>query len=64
MGELIIEREVENIVEFILEDYKNGKDIDRINVFDKPEKAKVIEIVNKLSQIVFPGYFREKAFKI
>lgn len=25
MGELRIEAEVENIVEFILEDYKNGK---------------------------------------
>lgn len=64
MSELKIEAEVENIVELILEDYKNGKDIDRINIFNKPDKAKVIEIVNKLSQIVFPGYFREKAFKI
>ncbi len=64
MGEHKIEAEVETIVSFILEDYNGEKDIDRINIFDKPDKAKVIELVDKLSQIVFPGYFRKKAFKI
>lgn len=64
MSELKIETEVENITGLILEDYKNGKDIDRINIFNKPDKVKVIEIVNKLFQIIFPGYFREKSFKI
>lgn len=64
MSKLKIKTEVENIVGFILEDYKNGKEIDRINIFNKPDKEKVIEIVNKLTQIIFPGYFREEAFRI
>lgn len=64
MSNLKIEAEVEKIVSLILEDYKHGKDIDRINIYDKPDKAKVIELVNQLSQVVFPGYFRGKAFKI
>lgn len=64
MSELRIESEVNTIVSLILEDYKNGKDIDQINIYNKPDKAKVIELVNKLFQVVFPGYFREKAFKI
>lgn len=64
MKDFVIEEEVENIVGFILEDYKNEKDIDRINIFNKPDKAEVIDIVNKLLQIVFPGYFRDKSFKI
>lgn len=64
MEEFVIEDEVKNLVGLILEDYKKGKDIDRINIFNKPDKAKVIEIVTKLLQIVFPGYFRDKSFKI
>lgn len=59
-----IEQDVENIVALILKDYKNGKDIDNINIFNKPDKAKVRELVNKLLQIIFPGYFRDKSFKV
>lgn len=59
-----IEKEVENIVDFILKDYENEKDIDEINIFNKPNKRKVIELVENLLRIVFPGYFREKGFKI
>ena len=58
------ETEVEEIVSLILEDYQKGKDIDQINIFNKPDKAKVIEVTEKLIQLVFPGYFREKTYKI
>lgn len=64
MREHSVETEVEQIVSLILEDYQNGKDIDRINIHNKPDKATVIDIVHKLSQVVFPGYFRDKSFKI
>lgn len=59
-----IDTKVKNIVSDILDDYKKAKDIDKINIFDKPDKAKIIEITRKLSQIVFPGYFRDKSLKI
>ena len=52
------------IVTAILEDYDTDRDIDRINILNKPDKIKVIDLTNKLLQIVFPGYFRERAYKI
>jgi len=64
MSAFNIEAEVEQIVSLILEDYQNGKDIDHFNIFNRPDKAKVIELTDKLLQIIFPGYFREKTYKI
>lgn len=58
-----LEDEVEKIVALIIGDYENGRDIDRVNLFDKPDKAQIVDIVHKLFQIVFPGYFRERMLK-
>lgn len=64
MGEVIVEKEIEEIVEHIFADYEGQKNIDSINIYNKPDKAEVRDLVNKLSQIVFPGYFRDKSYKI
>lgn len=58
-----LEDEVEKMVALIIGDYENGRDIDRVNLFDKPDKAQIVDIVHKLFQIVFPGYFRERMLK-
>ncbi len=59
-----IEREIEGIVDSILEDYRQGRDIDRIDLFKQPDKDVVIDILHKLRRIVFPGYFTEKTYRI
>ena len=59
-----IERNVETIVDAILEDYQNGRDIDRIEQYGQPDKDAVIDIIDKLRRIVFPGYFKEKTYQI
>lgn len=64
MGDVIVEKEIEEIVESIFDDYDAGKTIDTIKMYNKPDKAEVRELVHKISQIVFPGYFRDKSFKI
>lgn len=64
MSEKNVEAKVDELIAYVLDDYRLGRDIDRLKIFDKPDKGKVIEIVNKLFQIIFPGYFRERAFKI
>lgn len=64
MGKVIVEKEIEEIVENIFADYEKGKTIDAINIYNKPNKAEVRELVHKLLQIVFPGYFRERSYKI
>ena len=57
-----IEQQIEGIVDSILEDYTQGRDIDRIEPFRHPDKDVVIDIIDKLRRIVFPGYFLEKNY--
>ncbi len=59
-----IEQNIEAVVDAILEDYSHGRDIDRIEQLGQPDKDVVIDIVSKLRRIVFPGYFKEKTYRI
>ena len=58
------ETEIEGIVDFILEDYTHSRDIDRIDLFKQPDKDIIIDMIDKLRRIVFPGYFTEKTYRI
>lgn len=58
------ENEIEKIVDSILEDYTHGRDIDRIDLFKQPDKDIIIDMIDKLRRIVFPGYFTEKTYRI
>ncbi|MGI6737521.1 MAG: serine O-acetyltransferase [Anaerovoracaceae bacterium] len=55
--------QLKDIVSSILEDYQKGRDIDKMDVFDQPEKAVVVDIVNKMLNILFPGYYRDRTYK-
>ena len=59
-----IEQNIEAVVDAILEDYRNGRDIDRIQQSGQPDKDAVIDIIDKLRRIVFPGYYKEKTYRI
>ena len=59
-----IEQNIEAVVDAILEDYRHGRDIDRIEQLGQPDKDVVIDITDKLRRIVFPGYFKEKTYRI
>lgn len=59
----IIEQEIGTIVSDILNDYKKGRSIDKMDLFDQPQKKIVIEIVHKLLKIIYPGYFRDGFYK-
>lgn len=60
----VIENEISGIVSDILEDYKNGRSIDKIDLFHQPDKDVVVDIVHKLLKIVYPGYFWDKSYRI
>ena len=59
-----IEQKIEGIVDSILADYLQGRDIDRIEPFRHPDKDVIIDIIDKLRRIVFPGYFLDKTYRI
>ncbi|MDD6488855.1 MAG: serine acetyltransferase [Clostridia bacterium] len=58
-----LENKIAGIVGNILDDYSKGRDIDKINSFDQPDKNVIIGILNKLQIIIFPGYFKNKQYK-
>lgn len=64
MNDIIIEKEIQEIVENVLADYDAGKTIDEINIYNKPNKREARELIHELLQIIFPGYFRDRSFKI
>ena len=58
-----ISNRIQSVTNRILKDYQNGRDIDNMNVFNQPDSTAVIDIVNKLLNILFPGYYRPKEFR-
>ena len=64
MKEIDIEQKIDGIVNTVLRDYEGGKNIDAISIDNNPDRAEIIEIVENLFKIVFPGYFKGRAFKI
>ncbi len=59
-----MEQQAEDIVDIILEDYRNGRSIDRMDPFAHPDKEVVIDMIGKLMRIVYPGFTRDKNYRI
>ena len=64
MDSVIREDDIYGIVARVLSDFNGRKNIDAINIFNKPDKTEVRDIVHNLFRIIYPGYFRERTFKI
>ena len=52
------EKEIESLVDTILVDYKNDRDIDKLELHRQPDKDVVIDIIEKLRRIVFPAILK------
>ena len=59
-----IEQQIEGIVDSILEDYRHGRDIDKMDLFQHPDKAVIIDMIGKLQRIIYPGSARDKSYRI
>ena len=59
-----IEKQVASITADILQDYEQGRDIDKMDIYGYVEKEDVIDIVKKFRRIVFPGFYRDKSYRI
>ena len=57
------ENKKNEIVDSILEDYNKDRAIDKGRTFEQPDKEIIIDIVGKLQQIIFPGFFRNKTYR-
>ena len=58
-----INDKVEAVTNAILADYTKGRDVDHMDVFNQPDNQEIISIIKKLLNIMFPGYYRVRAFR-
>ena len=58
------ETRIAGVVESVLEDYRQNRDIDQMDIFRHPDKDVVVELIGKLRRIIFPGYFRDKNYYV
>ncbi len=58
-----IERELENVLNDILGDYEQHRFIDKTDIFNQPDKSVIIDILHKLQEIIFPGFFKPDTYK-
>ena len=59
-----VNEQIENVVDLILEDYRHNRDIEKIEQSGHPDKDVIQDIIAKLHRIVFPGYAKEKNYRI
>lgn len=59
-----IDEKINNLVDTLMNDYSEGKTIDEIKLFEYPNRDTVVDILEKLRKIVYPGYYRNKNYKI
>lgn len=64
MEEIIKEEEINELVNLVLDDYKGEKNIDVINLYNNPSKAEVTDLVQNLFKVVYPGYYKDRNYKI
>ena len=50
--------------ERILEDYGNGRVIDRLEMFTQPDRGIIEELIGKLFRLVYPGYYPDYTYRI
>jgi len=64
MERIINTKNVEDIVQCILDDYSDDRAINRTELHNQPDKNTILEIISKLLKIVYPGYYGDKVYKI
>lgn len=48
----------------ILADYGKGRSIDKLDVFNQPDTKVIYEIINELVRVAYPGFSKDKHYRI
>lgn len=59
----INETKIAEIVDVLMDDYNKDRTIDEIKMFDSPEENVIIDILEKLKTVIFPGYYRNTNYR-
>ena len=55
-----IQSKIINLTDKLMNDYGKGRVIDEIKMFAYPDREIIIDILEKLKIIIYPGYHRNK----
>ncbi len=58
------DEEINDIVSRILEDYKDDRTVNKIDVHNQPDKKAVVAIIDKLMKILYPGFYEDRVYKV
>ena len=58
-----INERIQNLTNAILDDYTLGRDVDNLDVFNQPDSSAIHALVDKLVNILLPGYYRDRNYR-
>ena len=58
-----IQSRISDITQMLMDDYAKGRAIDEIKNFDYPDKKIIIDILEKLKIVIYPGYYRNSSYR-
>ncbi len=58
-----MENQIRSVTGRILQDYEQGRYIDKTNLFSRPDRDVVMDILDKVQKIIFPGFFRAQTYR-
>ena len=59
----LIEKELGTIMDGMFADYTENKFIDKVDISNQPDKKVITDILAKLQEIIFPGFFKPDTYK-
>lgn len=57
-------QKMNQITDILLEDYQQGRTIDKIDAFNRPNKEIILKLIDELQRIIFLGYYKNKEYKV
>ena len=62
--EQTVDTEIGDVVRLIMEDYNDNRNINKTDINNQPDKQAIVDIIEKLMKILYPGYYSDKVYKI
>ena len=59
-----LENDVNKLVEKLINDYGQTRDIDIVETFMPPSRDDIVKIIDQIRSIIFPGYYKNKSYRI
>ena len=63
MGQFI-DPNISKVVDLILNDYEDERTVNQIDIHNQPDKTAIIDVVEKLLKILYPGFYSDNVYRV